>query len=123
VSLTDLGTLGGSFSVANDINALGILVGSSATGAGSDVHAFVYDTVMRDLNNLLVNGFGWVLTDAEGINDLGQITGTGTIGGQSHAFRLTPTTVPEPSARTLLGAAVVGGMVCGRRQKCALYPV
>jgi probable HAF family extracellular repeat protein len=103
VSLQDLGTLGGANSAGNAINALGVLVGSSDV-AGGGSRAFVYDTQMRDLNLLIPAGSGWVLTAATGINDLGQITGSGTINGQTHAFRLTP--VPEPSALALAGGAL-----------------
>jgi probable HAF family extracellular repeat protein len=120
VSLTDLGTLGGDTSAAFDINALGVLVGSSALiPNGSDSHAFVYDTQMRDLNALLVNGLGWELTGANGINDAGQITGVGMFNGQLHAFRLTPTTVPEPSALALLGVAAVAGFTARRKMPSA----
>ncbi|MFO0810721.1 MAG: PEP-CTERM sorting domain-containing protein [Gemmataceae bacterium] len=106
VTLADLGTLGGDGSVANSVNALGVLVGSSTiTVGGSDSHAFVYDTQMRDLNAQLVNGPGWILVSASSINDAGQITGWGTLNGQTHAYRLTPTLVPEPSALALAGFA------------------
>ena len=45
---------------------------------------------MRDLNNLIPSNSGWLLTSANSINVRGQITGEGTIGGQTHAFVLTP---------------------------------
>jgi probable HAF family extracellular repeat protein len=45
---------------------------------------------MTDLNSLIPAGSGWVLTSARGINDAGQIVGTGTISGVQHAFLLTP---------------------------------
>jgi probable HAF family extracellular repeat protein len=100
----DLGTLRCSQSRALAINTLGVVVGDSETPAGpNDVHAFIYDTQMRDLNSLIPPGSGWVLQFAWGINDAGQITGTGIFGGQTHAFRLTP--VPEPGGLLLAGAA------------------
>jgi probable HAF family extracellular repeat protein len=46
---------------------------------------------MQDLNSLIDSNSGWQLTSANAINDLGQITGEGTINGQTHAFLLTPT--------------------------------
>lgn len=35
-------------------------------------------------------GSGWVLGEAYAINDAGQIAGYGNIGGEEHAFLLTP---------------------------------
>jgi probable HAF family extracellular repeat protein len=53
--------------------------------------AFIWQNgVITDLNTLIPSGTGWVLQQANGINDNGQIVGTGTIGGQAHAFLLTP---------------------------------
>jgi hypothetical protein len=46
---------------------------------------------MRDLNDLIPAGSGWTLTEARAINSSGQIAGTGLIGGERHAFLLTPT--------------------------------
>jgi probable HAF family extracellular repeat protein len=69
--MTDLGTLGGSASVANGINASGQVVGTSATAAG-DQHAFLYsNSVMTDLGTL--GGTGSV---AYGINAAGTVVGT-----------------------------------------------
>jgi hypothetical protein len=52
---------------------------------------------------------GWnSLFDAYGINDRGQIAGSGVINGASHAFFLTPSgEVPEPSVSLLVLAGVV----------------
>ncbi len=55
-----------------------------------------------DLNTLLVDGGGWTLQSAEGINDRGQIVGYGQFGGQTRAYLLTPA-VPEPSGFVLAG--------------------
>lgn len=42
-----------------------------------------------DLNDLDVSGLsGWTLTEANDINNLGQIVGNGTFNGQQHAFEL-----------------------------------
>jgi probable HAF family extracellular repeat protein len=114
VVLTDLGTLGGTNSAALGINSFGTVVGDSDIAPGVFVtHAFIYDSQMRDLNLLIPPGSGWVLGVATGINDLGQITGTGSIGGQSHAFLLTPVGVPEPSALLLTGMTT-GGLALAR---------
>ncbi len=54
-------------------------------------HAFVYrEGKMQDLNTLIPKDAGWVLTDARGINDRGQIVGNGEHNGQGRAFLLTP---------------------------------
>jgi probable HAF family extracellular repeat protein len=55
-------------------------------------HAFVYrDGTLFDLNDRLVANPGWtVLSGATDINDAGQIVGWGTIGGETHGFRLDP---------------------------------
>lgn len=62
---TDLGALPGfTSSVAFAINNSGIVVGQSG-------RAFIYDNTMRDLNDLIPIGSGWLLTSANAINDLG----------------------------------------------------
>ena len=86
--LRDLGTLGGASSYAYGINSSGVVVGYSTMPDGSE-HAFVYlDGALVDLNTLIGADSGWVLTAAYGINDAGQIVGTGILKGQPRAFRL-----------------------------------
>ena len=70
--------------------------------------AFLYSGgVMTDLNTLIPSNSGWTLDGATGINDLGQICGTGVNpSGQTDAFLLTPT--PEPSTLALLGMGAPG---------------
>jgi len=48
---------------------------------------------MRNLNNLLLPNSGWELNSVVGINNKGQIIGTGKFNGQNRAFILTPVTV------------------------------
>jgi len=101
IDADNLGALPGDVnSVAFGINASGQVVGDSYTGNGLDLHAFLYDDSatphMRDLNSLIPSDSGVTLTDTRGINDLGQIAATGTINGQTHAFRLTPSGTPTP---------------------------
>jgi probable HAF family extracellular repeat protein len=73
-------------SAANGINNAGDLVGFTAPFG-----AFLYKKgALYNLNDLILPNSGWTLTRATGINDLGQITGNGTINGQTHAFRLDP---------------------------------
>jgi hypothetical protein len=61
---------------------------------------------MLDLNSLIDPGSGWLLIEAEGINDAGQITGFGLVGGQFSAFLLTPA-VPEPSTFALVESGLL----------------
>ena len=98
-----------SFTIGNDINNLGQIVGNSD---GSRRQAFLYTATdgIRDLNTLLdASGTGWNLQYAYGISDTGFITGYGVNSlGQTHAYLLTPQAVPEPSAFAILGLGVVG---------------
>jgi probable HAF family extracellular repeat protein len=84
--MQDLGILpGSSASGANSINNKGQVVGVSG-------HAFIWTQTagMQDLNSLIDATSGWTLLFAYAINDAGQITGSGLINGESHAFLLTP---------------------------------
>jgi probable HAF family extracellular repeat protein len=90
--VTDLGTLGG-FSEATALNDLGQVVGDSYGTFGH--HAFLTDLAggpMVDLNTLIPPDSGWTLFSAEGINDAGQIVGSGQLPGNNiiHAYLLTP---------------------------------
>jgi probable HAF family extracellular repeat protein len=89
--LLDLSTLGGPSSFGQAINTGGEVVGYSYLSDNSTQRAFLYTTAMGmiDLNAHLVPGSGWTLTDARGINDRGQITGVGMVGGTMHGFLLT----------------------------------
>jgi probable HAF family extracellular repeat protein len=89
--LKDLGTFAGNTSTVWGvaINDSGVVVGKSTFGG--TYHAYVYSNgKIKDLNNLIPTGSGWVLIDARGINTAGQIVGMGTQNGQEHAYMLTP---------------------------------
>jgi probable HAF family extracellular repeat protein len=92
---TDLGTLGGTSSWASGVNAAGDIVGVSRLAGDSNVHPFLYTSgKMYDLIDLLVPGSGVAIFSVEGINDRGQITGFGRIGGHPRALRLDPVAKP-----------------------------
>ena len=70
-SAVDLGTLGGVFSVAHDINKRGQIVGRASLPSGEQ-HAFLWENgAMQDLGTLPGGHF----SEAFGINDRGQIAG------------------------------------------------
>jgi probable HAF family extracellular repeat protein len=86
--VTDLGTLGGTSSSANDINNLGQITGNSATSSGQS-HAYRTEPnstikVTDDLGTL-----GGTSSSGEAINDAGQVTGSSSTGPSTHAYRST----------------------------------
>jgi probable HAF family extracellular repeat protein len=75
--MIDLGTLGGLDSAANAINDEGVVVGSAQTSTSAQ-HGFVDQRGrMIDLNNLVPASSGIVITDAQDINDRGEIAADG----------------------------------------------
>jgi probable HAF family extracellular repeat protein len=91
VGMTDLGHFGGGTSRAMAINNNEVVVGWSTQNNGTG-YAFSWTRAggMVDLNTLLPLNSGWVLMEANGINDNGQITGYGLHNGAGRAFRLSP---------------------------------
>ncbi len=89
----DLGTLGGGKSMAMSINRSGQIVGWSFINDNPkyELRAFLWQKgKMSDLNATLPTNSGWILEQANGINDKGQIVGTGLHDGRRRAFLLTP---------------------------------
>jgi probable HAF family extracellular repeat protein len=79
--MTDLGTLGGSYSYAYGINDSGQVVGYSRTAGGLD-HAFMWSGgTMTDLGTL-----GGTYSRAYGINSSGKIVGYSDAVWYNHAF-------------------------------------
>jgi probable HAF family extracellular repeat protein len=83
-SVQILGTLGGTYSSGNAINASGQVAGISSTASG-DQHGFVTraDGSLVDIDTL----GGAAGSDANAINDLGVVTGYIGIDAQSDAYR------------------------------------
>lgn len=110
----DLGPLpGDAVSIGSGLNGRGEAVGHSFRADGpvkallrgspgglstvrhfldrNTTRAFLYSGGrMQDLNGLIPRSAGWTLLDARGINDRGQIVGSGLHHGQKRAFLLTP---------------------------------
>ena len=91
--MTDLGSFGDA-SVAEAINTSGVVVGTAYVVSKSTAawHAFIYTGgTLLDLNTLIPANTGWLLTEATGINDTGQIVCNATnSSGYTHAFLLNP---------------------------------
>jgi len=91
--MKDLDVFDGPISEAHGINAADWVVGRAVFPGHTSPHGFVHDgTTLRDLNDLLIDGGRWEITEALDIDDAGQIvasarTGSGTV---AHAVLLTP---------------------------------
>jgi uncharacterized membrane protein len=86
-----LGTLGGSFSIARDLNNHGEVVGGSLTEGDANFHGFVYlHNRLQDLNEFLDPGTGWELIQAFGINNHREIIAIGNNTGQDRIVLLRP---------------------------------
>ena len=117
-----LGFDGGTMSKAISVNDSNFVVGmATVPDEFQSGHAFLFDGVdMVDLSLLPeVIAAGWSeLAYANDINNLGQV-GVGYIGGEQHAFLLTPdsTSVPEPEtlAMVLAGLGLIG-LIASRRR-------
>ncbi len=105
---------------AYDINSKGQIVGYGSPAPGTGDRAVLWDNYTSapiDLNSLFPDliASGWILSEATGINDNGQITGwmRQTSGSALHAFVLTP--VPLPPALLLFGSGLAGLGIFRRR--------
>lgn len=86
-----LGTLGGSFSIARDLNNHGEVVGGSLTEGDERFHGFLYrNNQLRDLNDFLDPEIGWELLQALGINNSGEIVAIACHAGQDRIVLLRP---------------------------------
>jgi probable HAF family extracellular repeat protein len=116
------------YSNAKSINNLGQIVGYSQAADGSRRATLWNNGVATDLNSLLNAEYhyevedGWILTEANDINDNGWIVGRATLIDPNdvtnvmyRAFVLNPVPEADTSAMLLMGAGVMGFMA--RRRK------
>src|SRR5262249_26364573 len=92
-TMTDLGTLPGRpVSLAKAINKTGQVVGLSPDQDGNNTVAWLWQNgVMTNLNTLIPAGSPMFLIEALGINNRGQIIGSGSLpNGQNRGYLLTP---------------------------------
>jgi len=90
--LKSLGNLPGHFyNMPRDINNSGHIAGESSDAQFGERRAFLYaNGVLHDLNDLIPRRSGWFLVEANGINDRGEIVGTGIYHERRRAFLLKP---------------------------------
>jgi probable HAF family extracellular repeat protein len=91
----DIGTVDGiSNNAAKAINAAGQVVGTADPMchpcAAPRAWVWQQGTTVTALDTLIPAGTGWLLQEANGINDQGQIVGRGLLNGHYHAYLLTP---------------------------------
>jgi probable HAF family extracellular repeat protein len=110
-SMSDLGTLGGASSEAYGINSVGNAIVGFAFTKDSRTHAFLYSDQfgMIDLNSVIPSNSGWELTEARGVNNEGEIAGTGVHNGTVHAFLLQPIAPPPCGSDITNEVAVARG--------------
>ena len=86
--------------MAEGISDKGQIVGEAFNSDFSGLHAFMWPSSASqgiDLNTVIPSDSGWELVVARGINNRGEIAGTGFLNGEQHGYVLIP--VRGPVAR------------------------
>lgn len=87
-SITDIGTLGGSYSLGYGINNSGAVTGESET-TNTLTHGFLYRSGTN--SDLSAFAFGQVYSSGHGINNSNEVVGQAAIGGFCRAFLVSGT--------------------------------
>ena len=128
--MTNLGVLPGKLcSYAHQINAEGQVTGSSDDDCNDgNSHAFLWENggPMVDLNDL-VSGADMTLGGATGINDRGEITGTGVLAnGDVHVFLLIPCDDHHPGIEgcdySMMHASTMNSVAAAPREQAGHAP-
>lgn len=94
-TISTLGQLpGGPWSIAEDVNSAGVVVGGAKDSAGVSRAVRWSGGSIVDLNTEIPAGSGWQLQSAAAINDNGWIVGSGVYNGVDRGFLLIPDTTP-----------------------------
>ncbi len=106
----DLDTLANVYSVAHDVNDAGVAVGLFVSSHEDDDRAFVHRAgAMTDLNEMLETDEPWLIVEARGINNRGQIVGYGLLRERERAVLLEPQAAPGgPRARVRIAEPAAG---------------
>jgi probable HAF family extracellular repeat protein len=130
-TVTDIGALDGLlYNQGKAINAAGQVVGSSDPGCSpcASAQAWIWQpgSAMTALNTLIPTGSGWNLQQANGVNDRGQIVGTGVHNGHQRAYLLTPVFTANINFGTAGSTVPAGyrldsGAVYGARTGCGSF--
>ena len=107
------GAFGGGISRLPKFNDFGQIVGR-LLGEDGTSFSFLASITTNEVINLSMEqeliDAGWSNIMVSDINNLGQISGTGTINGTTRAFLLTPVPEPETYAMMLAGLSMLGFM-------------
>ena len=107
-------------SVATGVNDQGQVVGGyNLDASGAESVPFIYTQAggMQNLNNLIDPSSGWTIYDAAGINDAGEIVGSGVNPqGRLDACLLTPTPKPATLQLTAIALTVLAGRLAFARR-------
>jgi probable HAF family extracellular repeat protein len=91
-TVTDLGSFGSDpWAIAVGVNSHGQIVGVSTLPDGINTRGLLWEEgLVIDVQTLIPADSGWIIQQAIGINERGQIAGQGLHNGQLHSFLLTP---------------------------------